>query len=171
MSTPFVVSLGIVVGLVLGSRVVFSALPSRRHGRPLTVPDALLFGMGLIGLSFHCGSMFFRSIVEALPGTASAINAINAFGPASKIGYAVPAALVVIGLRHQHPAAVSVVAAALTAVGITMYDGGPLSVHLTAIFIAVVVITVVLSMLVLLAPELRSGFGEPERWPEAGAGS
>ena len=155
MSTPFVVSLSVVVGLVFGSRFVFSALPSQRHGRPLTILDAVLLGLGLAGLSFHCGSMFFHSIVEALPGTARAINAINALGTASKIGYAVPAALVVLGFRHQHPAAVSAVAAALTAVGITMYDGGSLSVHLTAIFIAVIAITAVVSMLALPVPERR----------------
>lgn len=161
MSGPFVVSLSIVVGLVMGSRFVFSALPSPRHARPVTVLDALLLGIGLAGLTFHCGSMFFRSIVETLPGTTKAINEINALGAASKIGYAVPATFVVLGFRHQHPAAVAVVAAALAAVGITMYDGGSLSVHLTAIFTAVVVISGVVSMLALPSPALRPGLGEP----------
>jgi hypothetical protein len=170
MSASFVVSLGIAVALVLASRFLFSALPSRRLGRPLTVLDALLLGVGLAGLSFHCGSMFFRSVVAAVPGTAGAINAINAFGTASKVGYAVPAALVVLGFRRQHPAAVAVVAAALTAVGITMYDGGSLPVHLTSIFIAVVVIAGVVSMLALPSPALRLSLAGREPRPEAGAG-
>ena len=123
----------------------------------MTVLDALLLGIGLAGLAFHCGSMFFRSIVEAVPGTTKAINDVDALGTASKIGYALPAALVVLGFRHQHRAAVTVVALALAAVGITMYDNGSLSAHLTAIFIAVVVITGVVSMLGLSSPALRLG--------------
>jgi hypothetical protein len=75
---------------------------------------------------------------------------INALGTASIIRYAVPATLVVLGLRRQHPAALAAVALALTAVGITMYDGGSLSTHLTAIFVSVVVLTTVASTLVLL---------------------
>jgi hypothetical protein len=156
MSAPFVVSLSIVVGIVLGSRFLFPALPVPRHARPLTVLDALLLGIGVAGLTFHCGSMFFRSIVEALPGTTKAINDIDALGNASKIGYALPAALVVLGFRHQQPAAIALVAAALTAVGVTMYDGGSLPAHLTAIFIAVVAITSVVSMLALPSPALRT---------------
>jgi len=147
VSAPYVVALSIVVGVVLASRLLSSALPLPRLARPLTALDTLLLAIGLAGLTFHCGSMFFRSIVEALPGTTRAINDINAMGMASKIGYSIPAALVVLGFRHQHPAAVALVAAALTAVGITMYDNGALATHLTAIFIAVVLIAGVVSLL------------------------
>jgi len=159
MSAPFVVALSITVGVVLASRLLFPALPVPRLARPLTVLDSLLLGIGLAGLTFHCGSMFYTSIVQALPGTAKAIDAINAMGTASKIGYSVPAALVVIGFRHQHPAAVTLVAAALTAVGITMYDGGTLATHLTAIFIAVVLIAAVVSLLAVPPAGVGAGAG------------
>jgi len=65
---------------------------------------------------------------------------------------------------------VTLVAAALTAVGITMYDDGSLSAHLTAIFIAVVVITGVVSLLALPSPALRPSRGERGRRPQAGSG-
>ena len=159
MSAPFVVALSLVVGVVLASRLLFSELPLPRLARPLTVVDALLLAIGLAGLGFHCGSMFFRSIVEAVPGTTRAINDIDAMGTASKIGYSVPALLVVLGFRHQHPVAVALVAAALTAVGITMYDNGALATHLTAIFIAVVLIAGVVSLLALPSPALRHRAG------------
>jgi hypothetical protein len=84
-------------------------------------------------------------------------------GTASKIGYSVPAVLVVLGFRHQHPAAVTLVAAALAAVGITMYDGGALATHLTAIFIAVVVIAGVVSLLAVPSPESGAGVGAVRR--------
>jgi hypothetical protein len=65
------------------------------------------------------------------------------------VWYAVPAALVVLGLRRQHPAALTAVSLALTAVGITMYDGGSLPTHLTAIFVSVVILASVASTLLL----------------------
>jgi hypothetical protein len=157
VSAPYVVSLSLVVAVVLGSRLFVSGLPLRRHARPLAVVDGLLLLVGLAGLGFHCGSMFFRSVVEAVPGTTRAINDIDAMGTASKVGYAIPAVLVVLGLRQQHPAAVTVVAAALAAVGITMYDDGTLATHLTAIFVAVVAIAGVVSLLAVPAPALRLG--------------
>ncbi|HZQ76074.1 MAG TPA: hypothetical protein VFE55_02010 [Acidimicrobiia bacterium] len=147
MPAPYVVSLSVVVGLVLASRILVPGLPWRPHAGPLTVFDAAVLVIGLAGLAFHCGSMFFTSIVDAIPGTARAISEINAMGTASKVGYAVPAALVVVGFRHQHPAALGAVAAALLAVGVTMYDGGSLFAHLTAIFIAVLAIAGVVSVL------------------------
>lgn len=149
MSAPYVVSLAVAVGLVFGSRFVVPVLPSRRHARPITVVDAVLTAVGLAGLTFHCSAMFFSSLVAALPGTSSAIDQINALGTPSKIGYVLPALLVVIGLRRQHPLAVAAVGIALAAVGITMYDGGSLSAHLAAIFVAIVVIAGVVSTLVL----------------------
>jgi hypothetical protein len=154
VSTSFVLSLSIVIVLVLGARFLISALPSRRHARPVTFADAVLAGVGLAGLGLHCGSMFFGPVVDALPGAGVAISEINAVGTASIVWYAVPAMLVMFGLRRQHPAALAAVALALTAVGVTMYDGGSLSTHLTAIFVSVVVLAAVASTLVL--PPRRS---------------
>ena len=155
VSTPFVLSLLVVVALILGVRFSLPALPSRRHARRVTAADALLVGFGVAGLALHCGAMFFQSVVDALPGTGAVISDINALGTASVVLYAVPAALVVLGLRRQHPAAPAAAALALTAVGVTMYDGGSLSTHLTAIFLSGVVLAVIASALVL--PPWRRG--------------
>jgi hypothetical protein len=149
MSTMFVLTLATAVVLVLCARLVVSALPFRRLARAVAVPDALAVALGVGGLALHCGSMFFPSPLSTLPGTGRAMSDINGMGAASMVWYAIPAALVVVGLRRQHPAALGVVALALTAVGITMYDGGSVTTHLAAIFISVVVLAGVMSALVL----------------------
>jgi hypothetical protein len=149
MSNAFVLSLAAAVVLVLAARLLVAPLPSRRHARVITLPEALVAAAGIGGLALHCGSMFFPSVISALPGTGRAMSDINGLGTASILWYVVPAALVMIGLRRQHPAAVATVALALSAVGITMYDGGSLNVHLTAIFVSVVVLAGVVSALVL----------------------
>jgi hypothetical protein len=53
---------------------------------------------------------------------------------------------------------VAVVLLALTAVGVTMYDSGPLDVHLAAIFVSIVILAGVASTLVVppWRPRLRS---------------
>jgi membrane protein YdbS with pleckstrin-like domain len=61
----------------------------------------------------------------------------------------VAAGLVMVGLRRQHVVALVMVAASLATVGCTMYDGGRLSTHLTAIFVAVVILAAVLALLVM----------------------
>jgi len=65
---------------------------------------------------------------------------------------AVGAALIVLALRRQHLALVSVVAASLV-VGFTMYDGGPLCIHLDAIAAAVVLL--VASVVLFAEPPWR----------------
>lgn len=116
----------------------------------MSAAQAALVGVGLAGLAFHCGAMFFRRIVALLPGSDAVSGDIRALGTLSIVWYVVPALLVVLGLRRQHPAAVGVVALALTWVGVTMYDSGPLlQVHLTAIFLAVLVIATVVAALVI----------------------
>ncbi len=122
----------------------------------LTVTDAALAAVGIAGLVFHCGAMFFRSGTEALPGVDPLVRQIDALGTISVILYVVPAALVTLGLRRQTPLAVAAVVAALTAVGVTMYDGGPLDTHLTAIFVSIVTLAIVASALVLPPWRVRS---------------
>ncbi len=148
MSSGFLVSLAAVVIVALGGRLTLPAVPLRL-ARAITALDAGVVGVDLLGLGFHCGAMFFRSMAERLPGADSSIRQIDALGHASVVWYVVPAALTVLGLRRQHPIALAGVALALAAVGITMYDGSSLQTHLTAIFISVVVIASVLAMLVL----------------------
>lgn len=148
MSIGFLTSLAVVVVVVVGTRFAFDALPLRR-AVPVTVTDAAVAGVGVVGLAFHCGAMFFRSLVEAWPGAATVISEIDALGTVSVIWYVVAAVLVLLGLRRQYPVPLAVAAVALIAVGVTMYDGGSLHAHLTAIFISVVVLAGVAATLVL----------------------
>jgi hypothetical protein len=84
--------------------------------------------------------MFFPAVFDRIPLALTAIRQIDRLGSVSIAWYVVAAVLVLAGLRRQHPVAVVVVALALAAVGITMYDGGSLHAHLVAIFAAVVVL-------------------------------
>ena len=149
MSDRYVVALSVVVLLVLGSRYLLPFLPLGRWAAPMTVPDAVLFVAGVAGLAIHCGAMFFRSTVRGLPGGDQVIRAVDPMGTPSILWFAVAAGLVMVGLRRQHVVALVMVAASLATVGYTMYDGGRLSTHLTAIFVAVVILAAVLALLVI----------------------
>jgi len=149
MSTPFLLSLAVVVVVVLGARFLSNGLPLRGLARRITLPDAALLVAGSVGLAFHCVAMFFRRVLDPLTGADAAISDIRALGTASIIWYVVPAFLVLIGLRRVHPAALASAASAFVAVGVTMYDNGPLDIHLAAIFASVVALALVSATLVL----------------------
>jgi len=149
MSTPFLLSLAGVVVVVLGARFLSAGLPLRGLARRITLPDAALIVAGAIGLAFHCVAMFFRRVVDPLPGADAVISDIRALGTSSIIWYVVPAVLVLLGLRRVHPAALAVAALAFVAVGVTMYDEGPLDIHLAAIFTSVVILALIPATLVL----------------------
>ena len=149
MSTPFLLSLAGVVVVVLGARFLSAGLPLRGSARRITLPDAALIVAGAIGLAFHCVAMFFRRVVDPLPGADAVISDIRALGTSSIIWYVVPAVLVLLGLRRVHPAALAVAALAFVAVGVTMYDEGPLDIHLAAIFTSVVILALITATLVL----------------------
>lgn len=137
------------VAVVFGARFILATLPLRGLARPITVTDAVFTGVGLAGLVFHCSAMFFSRVFVALPGTDAAIADIRALGTASVIWYLIPGAFVLVGLRRQHPAALTMAALALAAVGITMYNGGSVQAHLAAIYASVVVIAVIAATAVL----------------------
>ncbi|MCY7373103.1 MAG: hypothetical protein LH461_05310 [Spirochaetaceae bacterium] len=149
MSTGFLVGLGVAVAVILGARLALSALPLRGPARRVTITDATLSVVGAAGLAFHCVAMFFRRVVDPLPGADAVISDIRALGTASIIWYVVPAVLVLLGLRRVHPVGLAVAALAFVAVGVTMYDEGPLDIHLAAIFTSVVVLALVTATLVL----------------------
>lgn len=149
MSTPFLLSLAGVVVVVLGARFLLAGLPLRGLARRITLPDAALIVVGAAGLAFHCVAMFFRRVVDPLPGADAVISDIRALGTSSIIWYVVPAVLVLLGLRRVHPAALAVAALAFVAVGVTMYDEGPLDIHLAAIFTSVVILALIAATLVL----------------------
>lgn len=149
VSTQFLVILAVVVGVVLGARLVLTALPLRGLARRVTIGDACLAVVGAAGLAFHCVAMFFRRLVEPLPGTDAVVTDIRALGTASIIWYVVPAVLVLLGLRRAHPVGLAAAALTFVAVGVTMYSSGPLDIHLAAIFASVVALALIIATLVL----------------------
>jgi len=155
VSSSFVIGLAVVVTAVLGSRFLVPGLPLRRVATPISVSEAMLSGVGVAGLALHCGAMFFPHLVEPVLGAGGVASDIRALSTASIIWYVVPSAMVLFGLRRQHPVALTAVALALVAVGVTMYNGGSLQVHLVAIFVSVLALASTASLLVL--PPSRRG--------------
>lgn len=152
VSTGFVVTLACCVVVVLTARLLVPSLPLRRTAVTLSATEVAATLLGLVTLAFHCGAMFFQGLTERLPATDGVIEAIRALGNASILWYAVPALLMMLGLRRLPWLALSSVGLALLAVGVTMYDGGPLETHLTAIFVAVSLLAVVLATSMILPP-------------------
>lgn len=111
--------------------------------------DAVLLGVGVAILAFHCGAMFFPRLVEPVPGVDVVAGDIRALGTASIVWYVAPAVLVLLALRRQHLIGQIAVAVALAAVGITMYNGGSLQAHLVAIFMSVLILVGVTATLLL----------------------
>ena len=147
MSISFVVTLAMAVVALLVLRLSIPGLPPQRLARRLTWLDLGLTVVGVLGLVLHCASMFFRPLVAAVPGTDGLVSQINTLGTASVIWYVIPALLVMVGLRRQHWVALVLLAAALVAVGITMYNGTALSTHLDTIFVAGLMIAATMFLL------------------------
>jgi len=156
VSNSFVLSLIAVVALAVCARLVLGGLPLGNLAERLSWGDPVMSGIGLVGLVFHCGAMFFTTVVTAIPGAQGPVETINALGTASIVWYVVPAVLVLAGLWRLHWSGLVSVSLALIAVGVTMYNGGPLDVHLATIFAAVVVLALVAAALVL-SPTVGSG--------------
>ncbi len=148
MSSTFLVTLGVAVAILFGLRFLLPALPMRGHAVRLRFVDAAALAVGLLLLAFHCFAMFFTSLAERVPGTATAIQDIRALGTASVIWYVVPAIAVLLGLRRLHWVPLGVAALALLSIGITMYNGGPLDQHLATIWVGVVLLAATLATLV-----------------------
>ena len=122
------------------SRLLPAARVRASNSRGASRPDVVLVLLGWLGLTFHCSAMFYRSAVESIPGTGSLVETVNAMSTGSVVAFTVPAALLLIGLRRARPWLIGSVFAALAAVGVTMYNGGSLNAHLTAIFVAIALI-------------------------------
>lgn len=148
MTTEYVAGLAVVVVLLLLTRLLVPGLPPKRLATRLTPGDLGLAAAGLAGLILHCAAMFFQPLVSVIPGSAPVITQINAMGPASVAWYAVPSVLLLLaGLRRHNTAVAALLAAALLSVGVTMYNGAALWIHLTAIFAAVVLTAAILALL------------------------
>lgn len=150
VSPGFVITLGLVVLALLVARLVLPGLPVPGRSITLTRGETVTAFVGILLLVFHCGAMFFPRTIAHIPGTDSIAHDIRTLGLVSQVWYVVPAALVVIGLRRLPPIPVLAIAGALLAVGVTMYDHGPLQTHLNAILVAVVALASALAAMVRL---------------------
>lgn len=146
MPLPYTIGLWTVTLLSILLRLTLPGLPLRRHAVRTGPVDLTLLVLGMLGLVLHCTAMFARPLVDWIPGPA--VDQIAQLGIASIIWYVVPALLVAVGLRRQRLAVQAVVAVLLLAVGITMYNSGPLAVHLAAIFALVVALAAVNATLI-----------------------
>lgn len=149
MTAGYSITLAVIALLILLARFVVPQLPVKSRAVRLSVLDAVLVGVGVLGLVFHCTAMFSRQIFEGIPAVKPLIGLVNALGVASVVLYVVPATLVLIGLRRQQRGALALLSLTLVAVGVTMYVSGPLVVHLAAIFAATVVLAGLVSLFVL----------------------
>lgn len=156
MTAGYSITLAVVAVVILLARVALPQLPLRHAAARLTVGDSILVGLGVLGLVFHCAAMFYRGIFASVPGAGPIVDMVNAMGSGSIILFVVPALLLLAGLRHQHLVAFGAMAVALVAVGVTMYNGASLQVHLGAIFVSVVVLVGVLSFLAMFPWQNRS---------------
>ena len=141
-------SLLAVVIVLMALRFAVPTLPPEGLARPLGTVNGVIALVGVLGLVGHCGAMFYPGVLGLIPGIDGYMRVVNALGTTSIVLYSVPAALTVIGLRRQHPAAVLALVIALIGVGITMYDGGPLNAHLIAISVSIVVLAMFGSLLI-----------------------
>lgn len=147
MPLPYTIALVTTVLLLVVLRLTVPALPIRRYAVGVTRTQVVLVLVGTVGLVLHCTAMFNRALLTVLPDSSPYIDAVNGMGASSVVLYVLPAVLVLIGLRRQPRVAVGLLVAVLTAVGVTMYDHGPLAAHLTAIFISAVLLAAVLALL------------------------
>lgn len=151
MSTTFLLGLLAIPAVAFVLRLT-TALPSRRaHTMPGL--DLALLVLGAVGLVFHCTAMFFPDWTALVPGTDPAAAAVNDFGTASMLLFVTPSVLVLAALRRVWPPALVVLALTLAAVGITMYNGSPLGLHLSTIAAAVLVLSSVAAGLLRLRPQ------------------
>ena len=135
--------------LLFGARAVLPGIPLRRYARASSRLDIALLIVGAVGLVLHCVAMFYRGLIAGIPGADGYLQAVNGMGTESIVLYVVPAVLVLAGLRRQQPVALIIIAVTLVAVGVTMYNGGALNVHLAAITAAAVALAAGTSLLVL----------------------
>ena len=139
MPLPWALSILVAVLASVTLRLVVRRLPL--EPRPATTPRVVgSLVVGLAGLAAHCGAMFYRDLSRSIPGSDGYLFAVNGMGIGSMVLYVLPAVLVVAALRAAPTWADGAVAVALVLVGITMYDGGPLTAHLASILVAVVAI-------------------------------
>lgn len=147
MSLPWTLTLAGVVIAAVALRVTVRQLPLP-GARSLSGGRMTALGLGVVGLVAHCVAMFFTDGARSVPGAGGYVDGVNGMGITSMVLYAVPALLVVAGLWPVARWALATVVALLVAVGVTMYNGGPLTVHLTTILLVVIALATTMAALV-----------------------
>ncbi len=147
MTAEFSISLAVLSVLILLARFLLPQLPIAGAARQLSMADLVILVVGAVGLTFHCTAMFYRPLFDGLSFLAPLVSMVNALGVGSIILYTVPAVLVLVGLRRQHPFTLTAAGIALIAVGVTMYVRGLGSWHLTAIFVTVLLLAGIVALL------------------------
>lgn len=147
MSLPWTLSLVAVIVIAVVLRITSRQLPLP-GARSLSGGRMTALGLGALGLAAHCVAMFFTDVARSVPGSGGYVDGVNGMGITSMVLYAVPALLVIVGLWRVARWALVTVVALLVAVGVTMYNGGPLTVHLTAILLSVIALAATMTALV-----------------------
>lgn len=149
MTAEFSITLAALSVLLLVARLALPQLPIAGAAKRLSVADLVILGVGALGLAFHCTAMFYRPLFDGIPSIAPLVSTVNSLGIASIVLYTIPAVLVLVGLRRQHPLTLIAMGIVLLAVGITMYVRTLGSWHLTTIFVTVVLLAGVVTLLTI----------------------
>lgn len=132
-----------VVLVVVMLAAIVSRWMSRRGSAAARTPtlEAATGAIAAAGLLAHCAAMFygeaFRTLSGDVPGLLPYADAVNTMGSVSIAAYAVPAVLLLVAARRRGSQALLALAVVLVVVGVTMYAGGALWVHLAAISLLV----------------------------------
>lgn len=148
VSSTYWYSLAAFAALGLGTRLALRRPLLPRLASPIRRWEIAIALAALIALAFHCGAMFFTDTIDSIPGTNGMESAVNELGVASKLAYALPAAVLIASLRRIWWPALIALSGALSAVGVTMYWWWGLNVHLTAIASAIGLVVLIASALI-----------------------
>lgn len=134
---PYWVFLVALIAAGIAARLASSRLPVSSLAHRLGPAEAALAVSALLLLGFHCGAMFFTAEVASVPGLSRPAGAVDDLGRASQLVYWLPALALLLSLRRAWRPALGALAAALAAVGVTMFWSFGLTAHLAALATAV----------------------------------
>jgi len=110
--------------------------------------------LALLALAFHCLVMFLPPLVPPIQAVQGLAGAIAELGVISQLAYWLPAVVLLVMLRGIGWPILVALAAALLAVGATMFWPFPLGIHLVTIFAATSLVIVIATQLVSLGAEV-----------------
>jgi hypothetical protein len=133
------------------------------RARTIARGEAVLAGVSLLLLVFHCAAMFAPDVIALLRVLDRPAAVVRDLGdPVGQAAYWVPAAALVVAVRRLWWPAPLATGITLLAVGWTMYGDFTLTQHLVAIVTAGLVVGLAVTGLV-------SGVGRPSGRPRAAA--